>query len=43
VAAAIRTFSPRIDPETSTTSTTARRDRIRSRTMMSVSSGIGAR
>jgi hypothetical protein len=41
VAAAMRAFSPRMEPETSTTSTTARRDRIRSRTTMSVSSGTG--
>ncbi len=37
----MQAFSPRIEPDTSTMSTTARRLRIRSRTMMSVSSGTG--
>jgi hypothetical protein len=41
VAAAMKAFAPRIEPETSTISATARRLRARSRTMMSVSSGIG--
>ena len=43
VAAAVRTRSPRIEPETSTRSTTARRVRTRSRTTMSSSCGPGAR
>ena len=38
VAAAVRTRSPRIDPDTSTSSTTERADAIRSRTTMSSSS-----
>ena len=38
VAAAVRTRSPRIEPDTSTSSTTERTDEIRSRTMMSSSS-----
>jgi hypothetical protein len=38
VAAAVRTRSPRIEPDTSTSSTTERTDEIRSRTTMSSSS-----